>query len=165
METGVVNKDTLCHFLYASTIFVSDRGALIQTVLGSCVAVCLWDASLSIGGMNHYMLPYWDGKGLSSPKFGNIAIPKLAEKMIAAGSRKENLVAKVFGGAELLNTGNSIFNIGQRNIEVAWEILEELKIPVASKHVGGASGRKIYFNSGDGSVRMKILNSTNSKVA
>jgi len=115
--------------------------------------------------MNHYMLPYWDGKGLSSPKYGNIAIPKLAEKMIMAGSKKENLVAKVFGGAELLNTGNSIFNIGQRNIGIAWEILEELKIPVISHHVGGASGRKINFDSGDGSVRMKILNSTNNKVA
>ena len=126
MGTQPINKEAICHFLYASTLFVAGGDAIIQTVLGSCVAVCLWDNTFKIGGMNHYMLPYWDGKGLSSPKYGNVAIPRLTEKMLAAGSRRENLVAKVFGGAEMLNAGNSIFNIGQRNITVAWEMLEGL---------------------------------------
>ena len=76
-------------FLAQSQIFSDTRPHRLSTVLGSCVAVCLWDQRLKFGGMNHYMLPMWNGAGLASPKYGNIAIPKLIEQMNAT-SRGEN---------------------------------------------------------------------------
>jgi chemotaxis protein CheD len=153
------------HFLYASTIHVMNGEGIIQTVLGSCIAVCIWDKVRKTGGMNHYMLPLWDGKGLSSPKFGNVAVPKLIDKLLATGSMKENLVAKVFGGADLLQFEHGNFRIGKRNIEVAWEILNQAGIPIVSHHVGGRSGRKIYFNVREGSVHMKLLGNSDSQAA
>ena len=41
--------------------FVSSEDLVIMTVLGSCIAACIWDGKMRIGGMNHFMLPEGDG--------------------------------------------------------------------------------------------------------
>jgi chemotaxis protein CheD len=88
-------------FIHVGQIHVDSAPHAISTVLGSCVAVCLYDSTLGIGGMNHYLLPFWNGNGLQSPKFGNIAIPKLIESMMIKGSNPKTMQAKIFGGASL----------------------------------------------------------------
>ncbi len=147
----------LQHFLYPSSLFVSKEPHLVKTILGSCVAVCLWDSKLKIGGINHYMLPNWNGNDLASPKYGNIAIDKLIDKMLFLGSRIGDLQAKVFGGGELMQTGNSRTMIGERNIRVARLMLEERKIQVVASCTGGKRGRKIIFFTDTGEVRHKLL--------
>jgi len=127
---------------------------MVTTVLGSCIAVCLYDENLGIGGINHYMLPFWNGNELASPKYGNIAIESLIKKIIQLGSKKENIVAKVFGGANQL--GHTV-GVGERNIKVAEEMLAELKIKVVAKSVGGHKGRKINYNTSTGEVFMKYI--------
>lgn len=126
-------------------------------MLGSCVSICLWDTQLKHGGINHFMLPFWNGDGLPTPKFGNIALEKLLEKMQQLGSRRSNLVAKVFGGSKQLEKGKSIFNVGERNIMLAFDLLKEAGIPVISHHIGGEKGRKLKFCTRTGEVLMKLL--------
>jgi chemotaxis protein CheD len=145
------------HFLYPAELYVSKTPYQINTILGSCVAVCLFDLTTGIGGMNHYMLPYWNGQGLASPKYGNIAIEKLFDKMISLGCNKNNIKAKIFGGGEVIETQVVQFHIGLRNIEVAKQILEEKKIPIISSSVGGKLGRKIEFITSSGEVRQKYV--------
>jgi len=145
------------HFLYPAALFVSSEHYVINTILGSCVAVCLYDMSLQIGGINHYMLPFWNGQGLASPKYGNIAINKLLEKMLALGSRKINLRAKVFGGGNIIESGLEQFQIGERNIAIAHEMLNEMQIPIISSSTGGNLGRKIQFDNFTGEVRQKMI--------
>jgi chemotaxis protein CheD len=148
------------HFLYPAELYVSKSSYQINTILGSCVSVCLFDPILKIGGMNHYMLPYWNGQGLASPKYGNIAIEKLIDKMISLGCNKNNLKAKIFGGGEVIETQVVQFHIGTRNIEVARQSLEERKIPIISSSVGGKLGRKIEFLTLTGDVRQKYVQKT-----
>lgn len=148
------------HFLYPAELYVSKTPYQINTILGSCVAVCLFDPVTNIGGMNHYMLPYWNGQGLASPKYGNIAIEKLVDKMISLGCNKNNLKAKIFGGGEVIETQVVQFHIGLRNIEVAKQILEEKKIPIINSSVGGKLGRKIEFVTSSGEVRQKYVQKT-----
>ena len=148
------------HFLYPSSFFASKDPYVVKTVLGSCVAVCLWDKTLKIGGINHYMLPTWTGNDLASPKYGNIAIDKLIEKMRYMGSKMEDLQAKVFGGGELLEAvggGPSATQIGERNIRIAKMMLDEYQIPIISSCTGGKRGRKILFFTDTGEVRHKYL--------
>ena len=130
------------------------EGHLVTTVLGSCIAVCLYDNIKKIGGINHYMLPFWNGNELASPKYGNIAIETLLKKLERLGSKKEDLVAKVFGGANQLSHRLSV---GERNIKVAEEMLSDLKIKVVAKSVGGEKGRKLNFNTSTGEVFMKFI--------
>lgn len=145
------------HYLYPSALFAERAPHWVDTILGSCVAVCLFDTKLKIGGINHYMLPVWNGNGLASPKFGNIATEKLIEKMLKNGASKANMIAKVFGGA---NQMDSSMNIGDRNIEIAKETLAVHGIKVIAENTGGTVGRKLRYDTGTGQVMMKFLTKT-----
>lgn len=145
------------HYLYPASLFADKEPHVVTTILGSCVAVCLYDQELKQGGINHYMLPLWNGQGLASPRYGNIAIERLIERMVALGSKKDNLKAKLFGGGEVLETNLDSFHIGQRNIAIAMELLAEHGIPVVAKSVGGKQGRKIEYNTATGEVRHKFI--------
>lgn len=142
-------------YLFPAEIFVTSEAMILSTVLGSCVAVCLWDTRQAIGGMNHYLLPLWNGDGLASPKYGNIAIRQLLEKVTAKGGERKNLQAKIFGGAAMWDQSNGLYAIGLRNIEIAHHQLKELQIPIVASNVGGTQSRKIFFNTGDGSVLLR----------
>lgn len=144
-------------YIYSSGLYVSRKPVLLNTVLGSCVAVCLWDRVTQTGGMNHFMLPFWNGSGLASPKYGNIAMDQLIQKMINISSNPPEMVAKVFGGARMLKGQSEYFDIGKRNIELATEMLKEANIKVVAQSTGGEKGRKIYFNTLTGEVLQKYL--------
>lgn len=148
-------------FIHVGQIHIDRAPFAISTVLGSCVAVCIYDAALRIGGMNHYLLPFWNGNGLQTPKFGNIAIPKLIETMMAKGSSTQTMEAKIFGGA-MMNMGScEALMIGQKNILVAKEILKEYKIRIVAEDVGGQNGRKILFDLERGKILLKYTSAAN----
>jgi chemotaxis protein CheD len=148
------------HFLHPSTIWISKEPYWVTTVLGSCVSICLFDKKKCIGGINHFMLPYWNGEGLESPRYGNVAILQLYKKMLDLGAKKEDIICKIFGGAEVLGDQPSVFNVGQRNVELARKVILEMGIPVVSSSTGGKQGRKIHFNTGTGEVLQKYLAKT-----
>ncbi len=143
-------------FIHVGEFYVDGEDKAISTVLGSCVAVCLYDKILRIGGMNHYLLPMWNRNGLQTPKYGNISVPKLIEAMMDRGSLPYQMEAKIFGGASIsVGEFKSSMMIGEKNIIVAREILEQFKIPIVAEDVGGHYGRKIQLNCGRGTVLMK----------
>ena len=143
--------------LHPGMICAEDSVSLVRTVLGSCVSVCLFDPLSRRGGINHYVLPLWNGDGLPSPRYGNIAIAKLIEKMEAMGSRRERLVAKIFGGGAVLGPGPGLLNVGQRNITIAEDLLGEARIPIIARDVGGTCSRKLIFVTESGEVRVRRL--------
>lgn len=159
-----MNTKINTHFLYPATLFIDTEPFIVNTLLGSCIAVCLWDNVLKIGGINHFMLPLWNGKGLASPKYGNIAIEKLLDGMINLGCKRYNLIAKVFGGGAVIEKKTELFNIGKRNIEIAIDILNDEKIPIVAKSVGGELGRKMQFNTQTGEVKMKYIKKQNCQI-
>ncbi len=144
------------YFLLEGLIFVSKTEYEVTTVLGSCVSVCLWDPFLKVGGMNHYLLALWNGNGLATPRYGNIAIPKLIKKIMTFGCAKKNLRAKVFGGSNVLTVSNNgVKGAGWSNIMLAEEMLKEEGIPIVASDLGGKYGRKIRFNTKNGVVMVK----------
>jgi len=144
------------YYLQPSNLYVTGKACLIHTVLGSCVSVCLYDDEYKIGGMNHFMLPFWNGEGLESPRYGNIAILRLIDEMVKLGAKKKNLVAKIFGGGKVLSEVN-YFHIGEQNIAVAYRVLNEEGIPVVASSTGGDRGRKIIFRSHTGEILQKYI--------
>jgi chemotaxis protein CheD len=151
----MVSKTDL--YLYPSTLFAGKETCLIKTILGSCVSVCFYDPVLKIGGMNHFMLPVWNGDGLESPKYGNIAIHMLLEKMLALGSHKKSIVAKIFGGANQYDYQNKIICVGERNCQLALCAMEKYGITIIASSLRGMHGRKIVFNTATGEVLMKYI--------
>jgi len=139
--------------IYSEQLYVSVAPSEIVTVLGSCVAVCLFDTKNKISGMNHYLLPLWNGNGLKSLKYGNISIERLIEAMQAVGADHRSIEAKIFGGA-MLNI-NSELSVGPHNISVAIDMLRHYHIPLIAQDVGGNRGRKVVFSNEDGSAYVK----------
>ena len=142
-------------FIQVGEIHVGVKPTEIVTVLGSCVAVCLYDPTEQISGMNHYLVPLWNGNGLQSPKYGNISIPRLIENMQNVGCNIRHLQAKLFGGANINNTQLENMMIGKKNIIIAKEILAEHGIPVVAEDTGGNRGRRIMMKSDTGKVQMR----------
>jgi chemotaxis protein CheD len=83
--------------------------------------------------------------------------------MIQMGSKQSNIIAKVFGGGEVIDTAIKQFNIGERNIVIAFEMLERFKIPVVAKSVGGKLGRRIEYNTSTGEVKHRFIERTISE--
>lgn len=143
------------HYLYPGMIFAEVQPHRVTTVLGSCIAVCLFDPVRRTGGINHYMLPFWNGEGLATPRYGNVAIDALIERLLEFGCLASRLQAKVFGGAAMWDNGNSFIPVGERNRELAWQMLERYDIPVVASDVGGSASRKIIYHSGSGEVLLR----------
>jgi chemotaxis protein CheD len=140
-------------YLHAGQIIAAEAPTLVSTILGPCVAVCLWDARRRVGGMNHYMLPHWAGQE-EGGRFGNLATARLFEQVLALGSRRQNLVAKVFGGACVIPNlrATSKQDLGAQNIEIARKTLAALAVPIVAEDVGGRRGRKVRFQTDDGAA-------------
>ena len=131
---------------------------MIVTVLGSCVSACLWDPKLRIGGMNHFMLPGDSAasSGVTSATLGLYAMEVLINRMLKLGAERKRLVAKVFGGASVLE-GMDALNVGTQNGAFALEFLAEEGIPVAAQDLYDVCPRKVYFFTATGKVMVKRL--------
>ena len=143
-------------YLHAGHMVVSREPCRVTTVLGSCVAVGLWDPSSGVGGVNHFLLP----QGSDSARFGNVAVRTLIREVVAAGGRRRLLQAKVFGGACVLRAFKGVgtgTHLGQKNVEVARQILIDEGIPVAAEDVEGDRGRKLIFQTHDGAAWVRSL--------
>ena len=129
---------------------------VIVTVLGSCVSACLWDPVLRIGGMNHFLLP-GDGPDHSdSARLGVYAMEVLLNRLLKLGAEKRRLVAKVFGGASVLE-GMDALNVGTQNGAFVLEFLAEERIAVAAQDLYDVCPRKVYFFPASGKVRVQRL--------
>lgn len=134
-----------------------DEDVVIATVLGSCIACCLWDSRARVGGMNHFMLP--EGGGEGGGRYGAFAMELLINRLFKLGASRDTLQAKVFGGGRVLG-GMSAFDIGERNTRFALDYLQTEEIPVTGQDVLGVHPRKVALFPLSGEVRIKKLAAT-----
>jgi len=142
-----------------NTAFSPDK---IYTVgLGSCIGIVLYDKELKLGGMAHIMLP--DSmlfSDVSNPlKFADLAIPMLLEDMRKLGSKKQNIIAKIAGGASMFNFPDKKLNmdIGRRNSDSVKQILDSMLIPLIREDIGGNKARTMILNTENGIVDIKTV--------
>jgi chemotaxis protein CheD len=143
-------------YLHAGQLLAFAAPTAITTVLGSCVAVCLHDPATKVGGMNHFLLPLHVERD-RSPRFGTVAVPALIEAVVRAGASRKTLVAKVFGGASVIGAMAQGRRLGEENAELALRLLEEARVPVLDKDVGGSRGRKVVFLVDEGTAWVRQL--------
>jgi chemotaxis protein CheD len=145
-------------YLAPGQLFASAEPAEASTILGSCVAVCLWDARSRAGGANHFLLPDWAESGSASPRYGNVAIERLVHLMEGLGAPRRSLQAKLFGGAAVLEAFRGrVHHLGARNVELARRLLGEIGIPIVAEDVGGNRGRKVIFRTDCGLALVRLI--------
>lgn len=145
-------------YLHPGQLFVSSAGHAVTTILGSCVAVCLWDSVAGVGGINHYLLPIFGGDGTASSRFGDVAIKELIRQVLDRGGRLHMLQAKIFGGACVVEAFKLRHgHLGESNVRIAEQVLQNAGIPASGRDVGGRRGRKLIFHTDTGAAWVKAL--------
>src|SRR5271154_5401987 len=115
-----VPVETKAVYLHPGQSHVAVAATKVTTIVGSCIAVVLWDARFCIGGVTHYMLPDWSGSGPRTARYGDIALAELLREMQANGARPVDIKAWVYGGGCMLSSfQNNATSLGARNIEKA----------------------------------------------
>jgi chemotaxis protein CheD len=139
-----------------SQLGVAESPAVLRTILGSCVGICIYDRMKKHGGLAHVLLPSNPGDG-HPEKYADSAIPRLVERMIKDGCKKEFLSAKLAGGASMFkfNSSLALGQIGERNVEECKKALAKHGIPVVAEDIGGNAGRVIDFFLEDGRLKVK----------
>lgn len=123
---------------------------IMSTVLGSCIAVCMFDPVVHVGGMNHFLLASYGLTHSNDLKYGINAMELLINKVLQAGGDRRRLQAKLFGGARMTE---HCHDIGGNNAQFAIDFLTREGIPCVSKSLGGKKARRVQFNPYTGAAR------------
>lgn len=145
--------------VFPGEFYVCDKAdETLVTVLGSCVAACIRDPRLGIGGMNHFMLPQgrtgaW-GRDPESTRFGNFAMEKLINELMKMGCAREALEIKVFGGGNVIESN---LQVGTDNAQFALRYLEAERLQCVAQDLGGRFPRRIHYSPATGRVVRRLL--------
>ena len=142
--------------LLPTQYLVVDDGTALVTVLGSCVAACIRDPLLQLGGMNHFLLPDGNTGDGAPARYGSYAMEVLINELLKRGASRKRLEAKVFGGANVLK-GFTSNPVGTRNAEFVRQYLQAEHIPIIAEDLCGIHPRKIWFFADTGRVVVQRL--------
>lgn len=146
--------------------YVTTKGEMITTVLGSCVSACMRDPVTGVGGMNHFMLPEhvdgaseaWEVTPVNSgTRYGTFAMENLINEILKNGGKKERLETKVFGGGRVLDLS---MEVGERNIQFVLKYLKDEGLTVSKADVGDTYPRKVNYYPETGRVMVKKMRLT-----
>lgn len=159
-------KNTRRIIIEPGEYYVSRREEVISTLLGSCVAACLFDPVNRVFGMNHFLLAYRHHAHnvpiieSDEGRYGVYAMELLINGMMKQGANRLNLKAKCFGGGNVLALREDRENqqtVGETNVAFIKEFLRKENIPLIGSSLGGAIGRTVYFIGSDYSVFVKKI--------
>jgi chemotaxis protein CheD len=143
--------------------FVTCSDEAITTVLGSCIAACIRDPVVRVGGMNHFMLPedssegkspWSEGPGGLATRYGSYAMESLINELMKLGARRDRLEVKLFGGGKILS---SMTDVGKKNITFAKAFLKLEGFKIAAEDVGDVCPRRVLYFPTTGVVMLKRL--------
>ncbi len=150
--------------------YVTKHHESIYTTLGSCIAACIRDQVLNIGGMNHFLLPAsseiknndWKAANTSAAtRYGNYAMEHLINEILRNGGKRQNLEVKVFGGGSIMAMST---DVGQRNIIFVQDYLKTEGLTVTSEDLGNIYPRMVIYFPATGRVRVKRLRSLHNNM-
>ena len=149
--------------IHIGEMYASREPAVIETVLGSCVAVCLFDPVARIGGMNHILLPLRQQQDPALARYGEHAIPMLIERVLNLGGTLDHLQAKVFGAAHVLLLDTTRINVPHANEHFVREFLKHKTIPVIAERLGGRHALKVRMYTATGKALVRALPRTSQE--
>ena len=155
-------------YLKPAELYVADKPTIVRTVLGSCLAVTMFNQRLGVSAICHALLPQQDLKEsfnnhLSEKlKYVDYVIPKMLARMKSYDIKPDEIEVKLFGGADMLNPQTEQSRnqpVGKLNIKTAIKVLDAEGLKPKTSDVGGTFGRKIFFYTHTGEVLLKRLKS------
>ena len=146
-------------------IAVSRDGGLLRTLLGSCLGVVLYDRRLRAAAMAHIVLPESRGQIEHLGKFADTAIPEMIRRLGSLlGNQPLKLTAKIAGGANMFAVNGAAATIGQQNVSAVEKLLEERRILIIGRHLGGTQGRRMALDVATGVVTIDVVGATSTEL-
>ena len=136
---------------YSVSSLVEDQ---LTTVLGSCIAACIYDIKAGIGGMNHFLLPGGSGGTEGNVKYGAFLMEVLVNELLKAGANRNMMKARLYGGGKM---NAALGDVGARNIAFARKYLGNESIPLEFEDVGGTLARRITMLPTIGKVDVRLI--------
>jgi len=144
-------------FVLPGKFYITTRPTVLETLVGSCVSVCLYNHKHGIGAMNHFLRDRPTGEDVGNiGEFGSTSTRHIIDKLMAIDNVSTHYTAMVYGGAAVVKTTGRESDIGRKNVETALDILADACICVTEKQVFGTRGRRVKFNTMDGSVMCRF---------
>lgn len=148
------------------TVTISDmklsanpEDSIITYSLGSCLGVTAYDPVRRVGGLVHCLLPHASSarkKAREKPyMFVNTGVAMMVRKLIDLGAKKDRLVIKAAGGANMRN--DTLFNTGARNFKALEELLSRNGVSLSAQDVGGTIPRTMILYLDTGRVVVRSL--------
>ncbi|NOX74949.1 MAG: chemotaxis protein CheD [Alphaproteobacteria bacterium] len=159
MQTETITNPTLKKTLVTQGEFATsaDPNEVLTTILGSCICTCMYDPVAKVGGINHFLLGDTPKDQSQSTKYGVHSMELLINGLLKRGARRERLLAKLAGGAKMLN---GISDIGAANAAFATQFLEREDIVVIGTNLGGDMARRIRFWPATGRTQVLMVQNT-----
>lgn len=140
--------------LQGETRISSDQNIVLTTILGSCVAACMWDEGAKIGGINHFLIPGGDDSPVGGLSYGVNAMELLVNGLIRAGASRERLKVKLLGGAKMRDGG---LDIGASNARFARWFVRNEGFDLVDCCLGGRQGRSVRFWPVGGRIQRRFM--------
>lgn len=158
MAIDVVNTARIMLSLGEWAVSDDPERELVCLGLGSCVALCVYDAVKNVGGMAHMVLPDSDDgrRGGAEAKFVDLAVPLVLREMEQLGAARTRMKIHLVGGAQMLSGASftDTMMIGQRNVEAARAALDSERLKITSEDTGGDAGRTVKLAIATGELEI-----------
>jgi chemotaxis protein CheD len=157
-RTDGISREYRINIVQGTTHVTDCPEAVLTTVLGSCVACCLFDPVRRVGGMNHFLLPEprigTARDSADAERYGLLAMELLINDMLKHGARRADMRAHLYGGA---NMHSGMQEIGSNNAAFARKFLKDDGIALSHAHLGGVSARRVDFRAALGQARCRVV--------
>ena len=150
----VFSTPRVTHVIQGEFRLAEAQGEVLGTILGSCVAACMRDPVLGIGGMNHFLLPGSDPNARGNVKYGAHSMEQLINALLRRGALRSRIEAQVFGGANVMR---GLARIGDANASFARQYLKDEGFPIVAEDLGGNRGRRLRFDPATGKATVAYL--------
>ncbi|MGR3802767.1 chemotaxis protein CheD [Marinibacterium profundimaris] len=147
-------REELVHVIQGQFRIADKPNQILSTLLGSCVAACMRDPVLGIGGMNHFLLPGNDPNSTNNVKYGAHSMEQLVNGLLRRGALRERIEAQLFGGANIVA---GLTKIGDSNCLFARQFMRDEGFRLVREDLGGTRGRKIRFKPSTGQVLVEPI--------
>jgi chemotaxis protein CheD len=144
--------------LLAGQLYFGNQATRVRTLLGSCVAITLWSPQRGLGGMCHFLLPSRQRQpGMPRDgRYGDEAVNMLVEALTRAGTKPQDYEAHLYGGADTMPESTGVkFNVGERNIEQGWALIDHYGFALQGVDVGDFVPRNVALDCSTGEVQMR----------
>ena len=163
---GIRTAEQRYVYLKAGQLFFTADHALVETALGSSLAVVMLSRRRRLSAICQCILPQClkrdecVGECAQAGLIVECSVMIMANRFRRIGIPSDDITVKVIGGAEMPEhapEGPAEHHVGRQNTAAALCQIAQEGLTVAAMEVGGTGGRRLMFDAGKGEIMVRSM--------